>query len=149
MFRVKSQQDIGAGVLFMAIGIAGVYFGRDLTYGTSMRMGPGFFPIWLSWIIMAIGAVIMFRGLSFDGPAIDPPKLRPIILILGSIVAFGFLINPLGLALTTIVLTIIAAYARPSPNLIETLIFGVGMAIFAVVAFIYGLGQPLPVWWGN
>lgn len=149
MFRVKSQQDFGAGLLFIFIGIAGVYFGRDLTYGTAMRMGPGFFPTWLSWIIIGIGAVIAFRGLTFDGPTINPPKIRPIIFILGSIVVFGYIINVVGLAITTVVLTVLAAYARPKPGLIETLVFGAGMALFAVLAFVYGLGQPLPAWWGN
>jgi hypothetical protein len=48
VFRVRSPQDLGAGLVFVLIGVAGVYFGTDLTFGTAARMGPGFFSILLS-----------------------------------------------------------------------------------------------------
>ena len=44
MFRVKSPQDFGSAIVIMLIGLAGLYFGKDLTYGTAGRMGPGYFP---------------------------------------------------------------------------------------------------------
>src|SRR5262245_39036604 len=103
MFGIKSQQDVGAGLLFMAIGFAGLYFGRDLVYGAATQMGPGYFPTWLSWIIIAIGTFIAARGLVFEGPAIERPRLRPILLICTSLLAFGFLLTTIGLALTVMV----------------------------------------------
>jgi len=147
IFRVRSPQDFGAGILFMLVGLAGVYFGRDLTYGSAMRMGPGFFPMWLSWIIVGMGAFIAFRGLTIDGDAVEMPQWRPVIGVIGSIIAFGLLIETLGTPITIIILTFLAAFARPNPDLKETAILAVALAIFAVVAFIYGLGQPLPLWW--
>ena len=48
MLRVKSPQDLGAGLVFMLIGVAGLYFGSDLAFGTAARMGPGYFPTLLS-----------------------------------------------------------------------------------------------------
>ena len=44
MFRVRSPQDLGAGVVFVLIGAAGIYFGQDLAFGSAARMGPGYFP---------------------------------------------------------------------------------------------------------
>ena len=44
MLRVKSPQDLGAGVMFTLIGVAGYYFGRDLAFGSAARMGPGLLP---------------------------------------------------------------------------------------------------------
>ena len=55
MFRVRSPQDLGAGVVFIVIGIAGILFGQDLAFGSAARMGPGYFPMLLSWLIIAIG----------------------------------------------------------------------------------------------
>src|SRR5688572_20823839 len=104
MFRVKSPQDFGAGILFMLIGIAGIYFGKDLTYGTATRMGPGFFPIWLSWIIFGMGTILAVRGLAFAGPSVDIPQLRPLIGVIGAILVFGLLIARFGLPITVIVL---------------------------------------------
>ena len=57
---------------------------------------------------------------------------------------FGFLIESVGLALTAILLTLVAAYARPEVKLGETLILGAGLALFTVVVFVYLLGQALP-----
>ena len=147
MFRVKSPQDFGAGILFMLIGIAGIYFGKDLTYGTATRMGPGFFPIWLSWIIFGMGTIMGVRGLAFDGPPIELPQFRPLIGVIGAILVFGLLIARFGLPVTVIVLVFVAAFARPSPSIRETALLAIGLAIFAVLAFIFALGQPLPLWW--
>jgi len=146
MIRVKSPQDLGAGILFFLLGLAGIYFGRELTYGSSMRMGPGYFPFWLSAIILFMGLVIGLRGLMFEGPAIEMPQVRPMAMVILSILSFGLFVIPLGTPLAIIVLVFIAAYARPDVNILETAILAVCSAVFAVLAFIYGLGQPLPLW---
>jgi len=149
MFRVKSPQDLGAAIVFVVIGLAGAYFGRDLALGTAARMGPGYFPIILSWIIVALGVVVGLRALTLEGPRIDPVRVRAIAVIIGAILAFGLLIDAAGLAIAALALTVLAAYARRDVNLVETLLLGAGLAIFAVVVFVYALSQPLPAWWGR
>ena len=149
MFRVKSPQDFGAAMLFLAIGIAGIYFGQDLTFGTASRMGPGYFPTLLSIVIVLIGAIVGLKSLAIDGPPIEPTKLRPILFILLAILAFGYLIEQIGLAITATGLAIFAAYARRDVNLKETVVLAVGLSLFAIVVFAYALGQPLPIWWGR
>jgi hypothetical protein len=149
MLRVKSPQDLGAGLVFLAIGLAGLYFGNELAFGSSARMGPGYFPTLLSWLIILIGLIVGFRGMTIEGPPIERVQLRPISFILGAILIFGFLIEAVGLALTAVALTVLAAYARREANLAETLMLGVGLALFTVLVFVYILGQPLPAWWGR
>jgi Tripartite tricarboxylate transporter TctB family len=149
MFRIKSPQDVGAAVVFMAIGLAGVYFGSDLSFGTAARMGPGYFPIILSWTIFAIGAVVGFKGLTIEGPRIEPVQLRPILIIIAAILAFGYVIEKLGLAITAALLTVLAGYARRDVNLWETLLLAAGLALFCVGLFVYALSQPFPAWWGR
>jgi hypothetical protein len=149
MFRVKSPQDFGAGVLFLAIGIAGIYFGRDLAFGSASKMGPGFFPTLLSCGIALLGAIVGLRALAIEGPPIEPVKLRPILFILIAVLAFGYLIEQIGLAITTAGLAVFAAYARHDVNLKETVLLAIGLAAFAIVVFAYALGQPLPIWWGR
>jgi hypothetical protein len=149
MFRVKSPQDLGAAILFLTIGIAGIYFGRDLTFGTASKMGPGYFPTILSCIIVLIGTIVGLKSLVIEGPSIEPIKLRPILFILASILAFGYLIDQIGLAITTAGLAIFAAYARRDVNLKETVVLAVCLSGFAIAIFAYALGQPLPIWWGS
>jgi len=149
MVRVKSPQDLGAGAVFVLIGVAGLYFGRELAFGTAARMGPGYFPTLLSILILAIGIIVAIRGLTTEGPPIEPVQLRPIAMIIAAILIFGVLIDVVGLALTALLLTVFAAYARREVKLTETILLGAGLAVFTVAVFVYLLGQPLPAWWGR
>jgi hypothetical protein len=149
MLQVKSPQDLAAGIVFILMGGAGIVFGMDLRFGTAARMGPGYFPMLLSGLIIGIGLIVAARGLTIEGPPIEKMPVRPIFFILGAILASGFLLNSVGLALTAVTVTLIAAYARRDVNLKETILLGVGMAIFSVAVFVYALQQPLPAWWGR
>jgi putative tricarboxylic transport membrane protein len=149
VFRVRSPQDLGAGAVFLLIGAAGAYFGKDLAFGTAARMGPGYFPMLLSWLIIGVGVIVAARGLTVDGPAIEQVQLRPILFVVAAILMFGYLLDTIGLALTAIVLTLVAAYARRDASLVEALLLGAGLALFAVLVFVYALSQPLPAWWGR
>ena len=149
MLRVKSPQDLGAGLVFMLIGLAGLYFGSELAFGTASRMGPGYFPTVLSILILAIGIIVGLRGLSVEGPPVEPVQLRPIAFVVAAILIFGCSDRVVGLALTAVLLTLFAAFARRDVKLSETLLLGAGLAIFAVAVFVYVLGQPLPAWWGR
>ena len=149
MFRVRSPQDLGAGVVFILIGAAGIVFGQDLALGSAARMGPGYFPTLLSGLIIAIGLVLAVKSFATQGPRIPPIHLRPLVAIVAAILAFGLLIDRIGLALTAAVLTVGAAYARRDVNLTETLLLAVGLALFTVGIFVYALTQPLPAWWGR
>jgi hypothetical protein len=116
--------------------------------GTAGRMGPGYFPRLLSWLIIAIGLFFGLKSFAVDGPPIQMPQLRPIFFCLASIMIFGYMMKYIGLFITAIVLVVVAAYARRDVNLKETLVFGVLLSLGTIGVFVYALGQPLPAWWG-
>lgn len=149
MLRIKNPQDLGAALVFIVIGLAGLYVGKDLTIGTASHMGPGFFPTWLNFLIIAIGVATGAKALAIEGPPIERFQLRPILFIVAAIVVFGFLINAVGLALSAALMTIFAAYARRGVNVIETILLAAGLALFSVLVFVYMLGQAVPAWWGK
>jgi hypothetical protein len=149
MLRIKSPKDFGAAVVFIAIGLAGAYFGADLRFGTAADMGSGFFPVILSWIVAGIGGIVGIRAVTVEGPRIEPIQLRPIAVILSAILIFGYLIDKVGLAITAALLTVLAAFARRDVNLIETILLAACLALFAVVLFVYALSQPFGAWWGR
>jgi putative tricarboxylic transport membrane protein len=149
VLRIKSPQDVGAAVVFLVIGLAGLYFGRDLRFGTAGNMGAGYFPIILSWIIIGIGAIVGIRALAIAGPRIEAVQLRPIVVIVSAILIFGYLVDLIGLALTAALVTILAAFARRGVNLVETVLLAAGLGVFCTLVFVYGLSQPFPAWWGR
>ena len=149
MVRIRSSQDFGAALVFIVIGTAGLYFGKDLAFGSAAQMGPGYFPSVLSGLILLLGLGLALKSLSLEGPPVERAQLRPIGFIVGGILLFGVLINVIGLALTAVLLTVVVAYARREAKLVESLALGFGLAVFVIAVFVYGLSQPLPVWWGE
>lgn len=148
MIRIRDPQDFGAAAFFVLFGLAGIYFGKDLAYGTSSDMGPGYFPALLSTLILLIGIVIGMKALTVKGPSIERVQFRPLVLVVGTVVLFGYLLEGLGLALATLISTLIVAFARREVNLVETVVLGVGLSVFAVAVFVFALSQPLPAgWW--
>ena len=147
--KVRSPRDFGAAVVFALVGAAGLFFGRDLAFGTAADMGPGYFPMILSALILALGLGLGSRATAVEGPSIEAVRLRPLLLINAAILLFGYLMPRVGLALTTLLLTLLAAYARREVRLGETLLLGAALALFSVGVFVYALGQPLSPWWGN
>lgn len=146
---IKSPQDFGAGILFILFGAIGLYVGSDLTFGSARNMGPGYFPMIICGLIALIGLIVTAKSLAIEGPAIERIRFRPIIFILLAIAAFGMLIAEIGAVISSILLIMFAAYARRDVNLVETVIFAVTTAALVVIIFVYGLGQPMPVWWGR
>ena len=52
------SKDFLSGVMFIAFGLVALWFGRHLSLGTSVRMGPGYVPHMLADIMMALGSAI-------------------------------------------------------------------------------------------
>jgi hypothetical protein len=143
MFRVKSPQDFGAAIMFMLFGIAGLYFGQEYAVGNAARMGPGYFPMLLSWGLILFGVAVGLRAITVSGPAIEKPVFRPIAFIVASIILFGVLIEWTGLGPTTFVVCLFAGMATMEAKWKEVVPLSLFMAVFCVIVFIYGLNQPM------
>ena len=67
---IKGSQDTLCGALFMLIGSAGLWFGRDYPMGTPIRLGTGVFPRILCWGLIFLGGIVLARGLLTHGASI-------------------------------------------------------------------------------
>ena len=109
--RIKSPQDVGAAIILIAIGLAGLWFGRDYDIGSVSRMGPGYMPALLSIGLLVFGAAIGLRAVTLDGPPIATGRWYPSLMILVAVLMFAVLIERAGLAPTTFVVALICAFA--------------------------------------
>jgi hypothetical protein len=147
--RIRNPQDFGAAIVFVLIGAGGLYFASDLAFGTTARMGPGYFPTLLSAMILLLGFIVGVKALSVDGPAIERIPLRATAVIVICVVGFGYLIERLGVAITAAALVLVASYARRQSSMKEVIPLAIAMSIFVIGVFVYALGQPLPVLWSR
>jgi hypothetical protein len=145
MIRVKHPQDFWAGLLFFVVGCAAAWVARNYAFGAATRMGPGYLPSVLSWMLIGLGAFLTLRGVIDNGPAIQRSLIRPQVFIILAIVVFGLLIERLGLAPTVVVAAVIAALATSEMRWVETLILAAGLAALCVILFVKLLGQPLAI----
>jgi putative tricarboxylic transport membrane protein len=145
MFSIKSQQDLGAAVLFILIGVAGLWYGADYEVGTASSMGPGYLPLVLSWGLIGFGIIVGLLAMTRPGPTMEPVAWRAVILTLGAILAYAFLIQWAGLAPAVFAITLVSALASSESKWKEVIALGTCLAIFCVLVFIYGLHQSMPV----
>jgi len=146
MAAIRHPKDFWSGILFVAIGTAAVVLGSKYNLGTAARMGPGYFPRALGILLIVLGAIVALRGLRLNGSPIPKWKWRPIVIVLGSVVLFGQIVQTVGLALSTIILIVLASTASHEFRWKESIIVAVLLSALSVGVFIIGLKLTLPIW---
>jgi len=150
---IRNPRDFWAGAIYLALGIAAVWIGRNYAQGTSDRMGPGYFPSVLGAILGLIGAVSVVRSFLRPGDAVTAFAWRPLIAILGSVVLFGLLLDRAGVIIALACLMGVGALASRNSRLdVKTVATFAGLVAFCIIVFVKGLGVPMPLlgsWFGG
>jgi hypothetical protein len=143
----RSLKDLLAGLIFIGFGLAFGYATLGYQIGTALRMGPGYFPLVLSGIMVLLGVVITVQSFA-TGPDETPLGRVPwlgLVLIMAALAFFGLTVRGLGLAPALFVTTFLSAFASERTGVIGALIMAAGLVIVAMAIFIWGLGIPLQV----
>jgi len=159
--RIKSEQDFWAGLMFIGFGLFFIVFamgtpefidnlvGTKLIagyqMGSSVRMGPAYFPVVLGGLLAVLGLIVLFDSIVEEGPKVAKFHFRPLIFIAISSLAFAYLLKPLGLVLASVALVFISAYGGHEFKWKEVAIMSVILVIFSVLVFVKGLALPFPV----
>ena len=155
LLRILRRKNVLSGLMFMAIAALGLWASRNYPIGTALRMSTGYVPRLLCWVLMGLGAIVLVQGLlETDPPGTHEPapedsvfaRLRPVVVVTLSLVAFGLALESLGLALSILILVAIASLATRELKLWEVLAAAAGLGILTWAIFILGLGLPIPVW---
>ncbi len=142
------RKNVVAGLAFMAVAVLGLWLSRNYPIGTAVRMGTGYVPRLLCWILLLLGGVVFALGaLGGDSLRSEPgARIRPLILVPASIVAFGVSIERFGLVVATLLLVGVASLAGRELRPVETAITAVVLCVLLVTIFVWGLGMPLMIW---
>ena len=146
MALIRHPQDFYSGLMFVGFGVAAVVIGSNYTLGTAARMGPGYFPRILGILMIVLGAILALRSLRLQGSPITAWKWRPTLIVLGSVCAFGFVVQTVGLFLSTMGLIFFASTASHEFRWKEALASGLFFALLAIAVFVLGLKLQLPIW---
>ena len=148
-FKIKNPEDFWSGLMFIAFGVAAVIISRDYPMGTAMRMGPGYFPTTLGWMLVVFGVIIAATAFKFEGPPIEPFAWRPMIYLSLAFLIFGWGIDHLGFVLSMVGLIVLCAAAGREFKLSEVVIMTIVLIVGSWALFIWGLELPYPLFWGR
>lgn len=130
------------GALFVAIGLFFLSESLGLEIGTAFRMGPGYFPMLLSGVLILLGVVILVQAARVEGEPVGPVAWRGMLLILPAPIIFGLTVRGLGFVPAVFVTAFVASFASTRMTLVLALVLSVLLAVFSVIVFSYGLGLP-------
>jgi putative tricarboxylic transport membrane protein len=141
-----SRKDFFAGLIFIGFGVFGLFVGWHYPVGTAARMGPGYFPMILSGLVLLIGGVIVTRSFFIAADRVGRFAFRPLTFVLGSAAVFAFLLNSAGLVLSTATLIFFSKLGSNNFHPLEILLLIVILTGLAVSVFVLGLGLPMSIW---
>ena len=137
------SKDYLAGLLFTAFGIGTLWIGVELALGTAVRMGPGYVPRMLAFILVALGGIISLQAVMARPEAPEKGDWRPFVLVHASVLAFAFAFDFAGLIPAIIATLLVAAAGGRDQRWIQTIISVVFLVILCVAVFKYALGLPM------
>ncbi len=137
------RKDFWSGIMLIAIGGGAVVIARNYQFGSSLRMGPGYFPTMLGGALVLFGVYFIIQGLRAGAKKLEGSwSLRALIILPLSLVLFGLLIDRAGFIPAVLVLIISSATASRQFRLIEVLLFSVFLTAACVIVFVWALGLP-------
>ena len=144
--KICSQKDFYAGLMFVGFGVFAIYESRQYDMGAIERMGPGYFPTILGVLLVCLGLAVFARSFFAGVTTKIRIDLRPIVLVLLGVLAFGLLLDSAGLVIASFALIFLACLGSWEFRLRDTLIMFVVLVAFCTAVFYYGLEVSMPLW---
>ena len=142
---LRNNKDFWAGIMLIAFGAASIFIARGYPFGSTMRMGPGYFPSVLGGILVLFGSYVMIIGLRAAERIAVCCSLRSLIVLSLSLVAFGVLMTGAGFIPAMAALVFGSASAGREFKFVEVLFLTVILTGLSVAIFVWGLGLPYPL----
>lgn len=137
-----NKTDAAAGVLFILVGLVFGAQALGMEIGTSLRMGPGYFPLVLAGILVGLGGLILASAFKSVAEEMSAHAWRGMLFILPAPIFFGLTVRGLGFVPSIFFTTLIAALASLKMKLLPALLLSVGVTIFCTLVFSFALGLP-------
>ena len=142
---LSKNKDLWAGAMLIATGAATMIIARNYAFGTTLRMGPGYFPTVLGGILILFGLYLVVSGLRSTDEIQGSWPLRAMIVLPLALALFGVLMTHAGFLPALLVLIFGSALAGPQFRLVEVLLLSAALSVVSVALFVWGLGLPYPL----
>ena len=144
--RVLNPQDFYGGMALILLSLTAFVASNDLPGMRGFAFGPGTAPRLFAFSLAILSLGVVITGLMMRGPHVTPYRVRGVIFIVGSILAFAATIRPLGLVIASFSCMVICAAAAEDIKWRETVIVAVVVTAGCALLFPYGLNLPFQLW---
>ena len=144
--EILNTKDFYAGLIFIFFGVLFVLVARSYPMGSAMRMGPSYFPTLLGGLLILLGLFVVVRAFSVSGEPIREWAIRPLMMVVASVVAFALVVQPLGLVLAILALVVISCLGGSVFRFREVALLFLALVVLSVAIFVVGLKLPFRVW---
>ena len=147
-WNLLHRKDVLAGLMFIGVAAFGLWASRNYPIGTAVRMGTGYVPRLLCWILLGLGVIVFIQGLRASAVTLEPspPIWRSVILIPASLAVFAYAIGPLGVVAAIVLLVAVGSIAGKDSRLVEVVATAMLLIVLTLLVFVWGIGLPIPVW---
>jgi Tripartite tricarboxylate transporter TctB family len=147
--QIKSEKDFWSGLMFIAVGAGFAIGALDYSFGSSARPGPAYFPFGLGVLLAVLGAMVLFKAMTFEvegGDRIGHIAWRPLLIIVLSVAGFGVILPKLGMLISLPLLVIVSALAGDQFRWKEAVTNAAILTVGCWFIFIYGLSLTIPLY---
>src|SRR5258706_455060 len=95
-FDWRNNRDFFGGLFYIVLGALGWWIARDYPFGSALRMGPGYFPTVLSWMMIAFGIAILLMGVKNNIKISGNWSIRALIVLPIGTAVFGWMMEGTG-----------------------------------------------------
>ena len=144
-FDWRNNRDFWAGLVYITLGVAGMWIARDYPFGSALRMGPGYFPTVLGGMMIAFGIAVLLMGIKNNEKMKGTWSIRALIMLPLATGVFGFVMEHAGFIPALALLIPMSAASGKEFKWGEILLLTIGLLVICTGVFIYGLGLPYPL----
>ena len=142
------NSELVTALIFLVFGAVAFAMGWGYGFGTPAALGSGAMPMLAGGGLCLLGMIQMLRTSAARRAgerllsAFPHSEMRPLLIILAAVSAFGLMIEPLGLIPALAALVAIAWFAEAGGRKREMLVVLAVVIVLIVAIFYFGLGIP-------
>ncbi|MBL0919846.1 MAG: tripartite tricarboxylate transporter TctB family protein [Hydrogenophaga sp.] len=140
----RDMHDLVGGGLMTAVGLFFAIYGSRYDFGTTARMGAGYFPVVLGWTLAVLGLLVAVPAWWRRGTAIAV-EWGSLVWCVLSLLLFAFTLHLLGVVLASF-LTALLSLCPITMAWRTRLTVSAVVALLTTLIFPIGLQMILPIW---
>lgn len=144
---VMNRKDVASGAFFV---IVGLFYGftawNTLPVGQTLNMGPGYFPMVLSALLVMLGLAVVVRGfVTRAASAFGAVPWRGLLFLTLATLFFATFFRQVGMLPSVFISAFLASLSSPQIKPLTAAFISLCIALFCVLVFSYGLDLPAPI----